>query len=198
LHAAGAEIGVAIANMLPQINLSANGGTTALTLAGLFGPGSAFWTIGGSVAQTIFDAGTLLHKKRAAEAAFDQAAAQYKQTVLTAFQNVADALQAIHTDADALVAAAAAERAAATSLDIARRQLALGAINYLALLNAQNTYQQARNNLVQAQAARLADTAALFQALGGGWWNRSDATPLKTARGVEVKPARASSGALAL
>jgi NodT family efflux transporter outer membrane factor (OMF) lipoprotein len=176
LHQASAQIGVAAANMLPQIPLTANVGSTALTLGSLFGPGSAFWTVAASATQTIFDAGTLLHRKRAAEAAFDQAAAQYKQTVLTAFQNVADTLRAIETDADGLRAAAAAERAAATSLDIARRQLATGAVNYLALLTAQNTYQQARNNLVQAQAARLADTAALFQALGGGWWNRREVT----------------------
>jgi NodT family efflux transporter outer membrane factor (OMF) lipoprotein len=175
LHAASAQIGVAIANMLPQINLSANGGTTALTIGALFGPGTAFWTLAAGATQTIFDAGTLLHKKRAADAAFDEAAAQYKETVLTGFQNVADALAEIQTDADGLVAATSAERAAATSLEIARRQLAIGAVNYLALLNAQNTYQQARNNLVQAQAARFADTAALFQALGGGWWNRDKA-----------------------
>lgn len=172
LHAASAQIGVAIANMLPQISLSANGGSTALMIGSLFGPGTAFWTVAANAAQTIFDAGTLLHKKRAADAALDQAAAQYKATVLTGFQNVADALRAIQSDADGLVAATAAERAAANSLAIARRQLAIGAVNYLALLNAQNTYQQALNNLVQAQAARFADTAALFQALGGGWWNR--------------------------
>jgi len=172
LHAASAQVGVAIANMLPQISLSANAGSSALTIGSLFGPGTAFWTVAANAAQTVFDAGTLLHKKRAAEAAFDQAAAQYKEAVLTGFQNVADALQAVQTDADALVAATAAERAAATSLEIARRQLATGAVNYLALLSAENTYQAALNTLVQAQAARFAGTAVLFQALGGGWWNR--------------------------
>jgi NodT family efflux transporter outer membrane factor (OMF) lipoprotein len=177
LHAASAQVGVATANMLPQIGLSATGGTTALTIASLFGPGSAFWTVAAGAAQTIFDAGTLLHRKRAAEAAFDQAAAQYKETVLTGFQNVADALSEIRTDADGLVAATEAERAAAKSLEIAQRQLAIGAVNYLALLNAQNTYQQALDNLVQAQAPRFADTAALFQALGGGWWNRGERLP---------------------
>jgi len=143
LHGASAQIGVAIANMLPQITLSANGGSTALVIGSLFGPGTPFWTAAANAAQTIFDAGTLLHRKRAADAAFDQAAAQYKQTVLTAFQNVADALRAVESDADGLVAATAAERAAASSLEIARRQLATGAVNYLTLLNAQNTYQQA-------------------------------------------------------
>ena len=112
-------------------------------MAACSGPGTPFWTAAANAAQTIFDAGTLLHRKRAADAAFDQAAAQYKQTVLTAFQNVADALRAVESDADGLVAATAAERAAASSLEIARRQLATGAVNYLTLLNAQNTYQQA-------------------------------------------------------
>ena len=87
-------------------------------------------------------------------------------------QNVADVLRALVADADALQAAATAEHAAAHSLDITRRQLELGQIAYLSLLNAQQTYQQTTLALVQARAARLADTASLFQALGGGWWNR--------------------------
>jgi outer membrane protein TolC len=143
-------------------------------------PGTAFWSVAGNVAQTIFDAGTLLHKKRAADAAFDEAAAMYRSIVITAFQNVADALHAIQSDADTLKAAVAAERAAFKSLEIARLQLQLGAIGYLGLLTVQNTYQMALIALVQAQAARYADTAALFQALGGGWWNREDAPPAKT------------------
>jgi NodT family efflux transporter outer membrane factor (OMF) lipoprotein len=174
LHAASAAIGVAIANMLPQISLTGNYGLSALMIGGLFGPGTAFWTIAGGATQTIFDGGTLLHKKRAADAAFDEAAAQYKATVLAAFQNVADSLEALKSDAEALAAAMHAEAAAKTSLDIAKRQLALGAVNYLALLNAEQTYEQAVVSRVQAQAARFADTAALFQALGGGWWNRDD------------------------
>jgi outer membrane protein TolC len=116
----------------------------------------------------------LLHKERAARAGFDQAAAQYQSTVLTAFQNVADSLRALQSDADALAAAVAAEHAAGRSLDIVRKQLELGQVAYLALLNAETTYQTARVALVQAEANRLADTAALFQALGGGWWNRND------------------------
>jgi outer membrane protein TolC len=136
--------------------------------------------VAGNVAQTIFEGGTLLHKKRAADAAFDQAVAMYRSTVITAFQNVADALHAVQSDAETLKAAVAAERAAFKSLEIARRQLQLGAIGYLGLLTAQNTYQMALIALVQAQAARYADTAALFQALGGGWWNRQDVAPAKT------------------
>jgi len=174
MHAASAAIGVAIAAMLPQISLTANPGLTATTLAQVFTPSAAFWSLAGSATQTLFDGFTLLHKRRAADAAFEQAAAQYKETVLTAFQNVADALEALKADADALTVAVAGERAARDSLDIVKRQLAAGSINYLALLLAQQTYQQALIARVQAQAARLADTAALFQALGGGWWHRDD------------------------
>jgi NodT family efflux transporter outer membrane factor (OMF) lipoprotein len=180
LHAASAQIGVAVAAMLPQFALTANAGT-ASNLIGQFiaTPGTAFWSVGGNVAQTVFDAGTLLHKKRAADAAFDQAAEMYRSTVITAFQNVADSLHALQSDADTLKAAYAAERAASKSLEITRHQLQLGAIGYLGLLTAENTYNTALIALVQAQAARYADTAALFQALGGGWWNRQDVAPAK-------------------
>jgi NodT family efflux transporter outer membrane factor (OMF) lipoprotein len=174
LHAASAEIGVAIANRLPNITLSANVGSSATAINQLFTPGTGFWALAANLVQPIFQGGTLLHRQRAAEAAYDQAAAQYRSTVLTAFQNVADTLHAIQCDADALKAAVAAEKAAAKSLGIARHQLELGDISYLSLLNAEQTYQQAVINLVQALANRYADTAALFQALGGGWWNRSD------------------------
>jgi len=174
LHSASAEIGVNVANRLPNITLSANLGSTATALSQLFTAGTGFWALAGNLTQPIFQGGTLLHRQRAAEAAYDQAAAQYRSTVLTAFQNVADTLHAIQSDADALKAAVAAERAAAKSLAIVRRQLELGDVSYLALLNAEQTYQQAQINLVQAHANRYADTAALFQALGGGWWNRAD------------------------
>jgi outer membrane protein TolC len=95
---------------------------------------------------------------------------------LTAFQNVADSIRALQSDADSLRAAVASERASSRSLEIARRQLQLGQIAYLSLLAAENIYAQARLALVQAQANRLADTAALFQALGGGWWQRTEVT----------------------
>jgi NodT family efflux transporter outer membrane factor (OMF) lipoprotein len=181
LHAASAQIGVAVAAQLPQFMLTGDAGTTANQISQLFiTPGTAFWTLAGNVAQTVFDAGTLLHKKRAAEAAFDEAASVYRSTVISAFQNVADSLHALQSDAETLTAAYAAERAAFKSLEIARRQLQLGAIGYLGLLTTENTYDTALLSLVQAQAARYADTAALFQALGGGWWNRSDARPAKT------------------
>jgi NodT family efflux transporter outer membrane factor (OMF) lipoprotein len=174
LHAASAGIGVAIATRLPQITLSANPGLMATTFGQLFTPGAAFWSAGGSAVQSLFDAGTLFHKQKAAEAAFDQAAAMYRATVQAAFQNVSDALHSIDIDAKALQTAAAANEAAAKSLAIAQRQLQLGAINYLGLLTTENAYAQAQISLVTAQAARFADTAALYQALGGGWWNRDD------------------------
>ncbi|MGA3397735.1 MAG: efflux transporter outer membrane subunit [Acetobacteraceae bacterium] len=186
MHSASALIGVAVAARLPQITLSGTIGNSASTAASMFTPGTNFWTIAGGVTTPIFDFGTLLHKQRAAQAAFDQAAAQYQSTVLTAFQNVADALRALQADADALNAAVASERAAARSLAIVRRQLDLGQVAYLALLNAQNTYQQTRVALVLAEANRLADTAALFQALGGGWWNRTDVATAST----QVEPDR--------
>jgi NodT family efflux transporter outer membrane factor (OMF) lipoprotein len=174
LHSTSALIGVAIANRLPNITLSANVGSTAFDISKLFSPGNGFWTITGEVAQPIFHGGALLHREWAARAAFDQAKAQYRSTVTQAFQNVADVLTAIKTDALALQKAVAAERAAERSLNITRQRLQLGDITYLEVLNAQQTYQQALINLVQAQANRYADTVALFQALGGGWWNRSD------------------------
>jgi NodT family efflux transporter outer membrane factor (OMF) lipoprotein len=175
LHAASAQVGVAIANMLPEITLSGNIGTTATQANQLFLPGNGFWTLAGDFAQPIFQGGELLHKTRAARANLEEAAAQYRSTVITAFQNVADTLRALQNDADAVQANLRAEQAAAASLAIARKQLELGDTSYLALLNAELTYQQAVINLIQARANRYADTAALFQALGGGWWNRHDA-----------------------
>jgi NodT family efflux transporter outer membrane factor (OMF) lipoprotein len=183
LHAASAEIGVATANRLPIFNLTANYGNSSETLATLFSPATAAWEIGGSVTHTLFDGFALYHKQKAALAAFAQADAQYRSTVITAFQNVADVLRALQADARTYRAAVAAESAAWKSLDITRKQLALGQINNLALLNAQSIYLQASLVRVQAQAARYADTAALFQALGGGWWNRSDVGPAAEASG---------------
>jgi NodT family efflux transporter outer membrane factor (OMF) lipoprotein len=177
LHQASAQIGVAIANRLPQFTLTGSYGSAAVTTAALFTPNAMIWSAVASGTQPIFHGFTLLHQQRAAEAAYDQAQAQYRSTVLAAFQNVADALRALQLDAATLKAQRAALRAASETLDLARGQYRLGAITYLILLNAQNSYQQARLAVVQAQAARYADTAALFQALGGGWWNRADVAP---------------------
>jgi outer membrane protein TolC len=118
----------------------------------------------------------LLHKERAAKAALVEAAEQYRATVQTAFQNVADTLNALEEDADALKTAANAEHAAKVTFELSRKQFQAGYAGYLSLLSAEQTYQQALNNLVQAQANRYSDTAALFLALGGGWWNRPDMT----------------------
>jgi NodT family efflux transporter outer membrane factor (OMF) lipoprotein len=177
LHQASAQVGVAIANRLPQIKLTGEYGSAALSTASLLTPGSIIWNIGASATQPIFHGGTLLHEQRAAEAAYEAAAGQYKNTVLGAFQNVADTLKALQADATALSSQDRATQAAADSLELTRSQYRLGSIPYVNLLTAQRTYQQARLTLVQAQAARLADTAALYQALGGGWWNRADVKP---------------------
>jgi len=180
LHEASAEIGVATANMLPQFNLTGDIGTEAATLGGMFASGTGIWSLAAGVTQPLFHGGTLLHEKRAAEAAYDAAAAQYRSTVLSAFQNVADTLRALQSDADALQASTAAERSAADSLALAQDQYRLGAISYIELLNAETTYRQTVIVFVQAQANRYADTAALFEALGGGWWHRSDVAQNKT------------------
>jgi len=176
LHSAAALVGVAVANRLPQFNLSGNVGRTAMQFPHLFNPAPQFlfWTIAGSVTQPIFDGFTLEQRQRAAEAGWDQAAALYCSTVVTAFQNVADALQTVELDGNALRAATAAERAAEKSLRLTREQLELGQVSALQLLNAQQVYLSALLSVVQAKANRYADTVALFQALGGGWWNRSD------------------------
>jgi len=174
MHAASAQIGVARANRLPNITLSANAGTNALAIGQLFGPGTGFWNLGAALLAPIFDGGTKLHQERAARYAYQQSAEQYRGTVLTAFQNVADTLVALEQDADTLKATAAAADAAKKSLDLSRLQYKDGYAAYLAVLNADQAYQQARLSLVQAEADRFTDTAALFQALGGGWWHRPE------------------------
>jgi NodT family efflux transporter outer membrane factor (OMF) lipoprotein len=167
LHAATANVGVAIANLLPQFTITGNVGSTASLMSQLFKAGTGFWSIGANATETLLDGGTAYHHVKAADAALDQAGADYKSAVLTAFQNVADSLHALKTDADALNAAARAESAAAMSLGVARHQLELGAVSYVAVLLGEQTYQQAVISSIQARAGRLEDTAALFQALGG-------------------------------
>ena len=174
MHAASAQIGVAVANRLPNIALTGNAGSMGLAMNQLFQSGSGFWAIGANLTAPVFEGGTLLHQERGARAAYVQASEQYRSTVITAFQNVADTLAALEQDAEGLKAAAAAEQAARLSLEIAQRQQKDGYGSYLSLLSAEQAYQQAKIGLVQAQASRYADTAALFQALGGGWWRRAD------------------------
>ena len=172
LHSACAGVGIATANLFPQLTITGNYGSESTTITGIFSSGTNIWSIGAGLLQPIFRGGALTARRRAAIAAYDQAEAQYRETVLQAFQNVADVLRALELDARTLKAQADAEATARDSLNVTMEQFRLGAVSYLSLLNAQQQYQQTRISLAQAQAARFADTAALFQALGGGWWNR--------------------------
>jgi len=187
VHSAAAQVGVAVAAQLPQINLSAMVGSQALTPGSLFsaavGPASTIVSAG--IMQTLLDGGALQAKKRAAQAALEQAQAQYESVVLSAFRNVADTLRALEHDARALKATVTAEQAAGTSLNIARRRLEVGDTTYVVVLIAELTYQQALLARIQAQTNRLMDTAALFQALGGGWWNRNE--PISQAQRMVCK-----------
>lgn len=174
LHAASAQLGISIANRLPSLTLDANAGSTALALGKLFTPGTGFFALSANLTGPLFDGNTLLHKERAARDLLDASAEQYRSAVITAFQNVADTLHALHYDALILKAAEHAQQSAAQSLEYNRIQLRLGSSSELAVLTAEQLSLQAEIGLVQAQASQYADTAALFQALGGGWWNRAD------------------------
>lgn len=173
LHQASAQVGVATANQYPQFNLTASISSTATDPSQMFNAAAAGWSLLGGITQPLFNGGALDAKRRAAQAAYEGAQDQYRSVVLQAFQNVADSLRALEFDASTLQQQAAAEDAAKQLLGISQRQYEVGAVSYLALLDAQRNYQQAYINWVSARAARYADTAALFQALGGGWWNRT-------------------------
>jgi NodT family efflux transporter outer membrane factor (OMF) lipoprotein len=168
-----AQVGVAIAAMLPEFSITGAAGGGATEFPWLFRSGGPFWDLIGGVSQPLFAGGTLWHTKRAADEALRQAAAQYQETVITAYQNVADTLHAMVSDAIGLAADLDAERAAKVTLDLTQEQMNQGYTGYLADLAAEIAYQQASLTLVQAQATRFGDTAALYQALGGGWWNRT-------------------------
>jgi NodT family efflux transporter outer membrane factor (OMF) lipoprotein len=174
LHEATAQVGVATANMLPQLTLTGSYGGEAPKFSELFNPSAVIWSLAGSVTQPLFKGGQLLHQRRAAIAAAQEAAANYQSTVLTAFQNVSNSLIALESDADALKANTDAERAAAESLRLVEAQYKSGGASYTQILTAEETYQTTAIALVKARAQRYADTAALFQSLGGGWWNRND------------------------
>jgi len=188
LRAVNAQVGVAVADMLPQFSISAELGGGATEFPWMFRNGGPFWNLIGGVTQPLFAGGTLLHTKRAADQALRQAAAQYQETVLAAYQNVADTLHAMLSDADELATAVASERAARVTLELTREQMQDGFTDYLAELTAEIAYQQALLTLVQAQSTRFGDTAALYQALGGGWWNRKGEFSFT---GDPVDPARA-------
>lgn len=172
LHAACAQVGVATANLYPRITLSGSLGSNAVKIEDLFTSGSSIWSLGAGLLQPLFRGGELTAKRRAAIAAHDQALAQYRETVLNAFRDVADTLRALDLDAETLRAQADAAASARETLSSVESQYRIGSVNYISLLIAQRQYQIAYTNLVRARAARFADTAALFQALGGGWWNK--------------------------
>ena len=196
VHLASANVGVATANMLPNVTLSASGGSQALALSALYGPQTVAWSVAASITGPIFDAGSLFHTKESKVAALEQASAKYRSTVITSFQNVADSLRAIRSDAELLKAQVAAEKAAADSLEISLAQYRGGATNYLNVLNAEQTLLNARTNRVKAQASRYADTVALYQSLGGGWWNRIDETPASIVKPAGVAGIFVAAGAL--
>lgn len=170
LHAASAQVGVATANLYPRITLTGSYGSQAGQIGNLFESGTSIWNVAAGLMQPVFHGGELSARRRAAIAAYDQAAALYRETVLLAFQNVADVLRALDRDAANLKALVEVEETARSTFDLTQRQFELGAVGYLSLFNAEREYRQTLIDLVQAQAAQYADTAALFQALGGAWW----------------------------
>lgn len=196
VHQASANVGVATANMLPNVTLSASGGSSALALSALYGPQTAAWSVAASVAGPIFDAGSLFHTKESKVAALEQSSAQYRSTIITAFQNVADSLRAIQSDAALLKAQVDAEKTATESLKISQAQFKAGSTTFLTVINAEQTLLTARTNRVKAQASRYADTVALYQSLGGGWWNRIDETPASEAKPAGIAAIFTPAGAL--
>lgn len=173
LHSASAQIGVATANLFPQFTLTGSLGWIAEIPSALFVSNNKSWDVGGKITQPLFHGGALFAQRRGAMDAYDQANAQYRLVVLQAFQNVADSLFALEAGAKTFKANKAAEDAAFKTLKITQQQYLVGGLSYLSLLSAQQQYQQTQLARIQAQAARYTDTVALFQALGGGWWNRN-------------------------
>ena len=194
LHAASANIGVATANMFPSLNLSASYGQTAIDITKLFGTAANIWSLGANLAQPLFTGGSLWHQRKAAIEAYQASDSDYRQVVVGAFQQVADTLRAVEHDAETLKAQAAALAAAAQALQLVQTNYQAGLVNYLQVLTADNQYQQARLGYIQAQALRFQDNAALFVALGGGWWNREPqmAGSDRVAPGKTVPEAQAS------
>jgi NodT family efflux transporter outer membrane factor (OMF) lipoprotein len=182
LHQATAAVGIATANLLPQLNLTGSIGSESVTSGGLFGAGTGAWSAGASLLQPLFHGGELRYKRRAAVADLERADANYRQTVLAAMEEVADTLRALESDARSLQAQVEAEKAASDAFDISKRQFKAGGVSYVTVLNTQRLFLEARQSRVQAQAARYSDSAALFQALGGGWWNRDNRKDPEVAR----------------
>ena len=182
LHAASAQVGVATAKLYPNITLTGSYGFESSELNDLFSSSASIWNIGANLPQPIFHGGELTSKRRVAVATDDQAAANYRETILMAFQNVVDVLRALDSDALTLKTQSDADTVTRKTLDLTEKQFRIGAVNYISLLNAERQYQQAKIGVVQTLAARYADTTTLFQALGGGWWNRA-----KEAEGNSMK-----------
>ncbi len=183
LHAATAAVGVATSNLYPHINLTASAGQQSVALSHLFDRGSSVWGLAAGLVAPLFDGGTLHAEQRAAVDAMRAAAASYEQTVLEAFGQVADSLQALAHGHEQLLAQAAAQAAARDNLDLTRRSYHEGNVGVLQVLDAERVYQQATLGFVRAQGQRYIDTAQLFLALGGG----SDA-PAAVDRGGGVSP----------
>jgi NodT family efflux transporter outer membrane factor (OMF) lipoprotein len=175
LMTATAQVGVAIANRLPQLTLSALVGTVPARPGDFFSPGNGAWSLLNQLMGPLFQGGTLLHQQRAAYAAMRASAQNYRATVINAFQNVADVLTAVQQDVRAVAANQDAEHAAARALSLAQLQYGAGGVAYVTVLTAQSSYQNTVINLIRARASRYTDSVALFAALGGGWWHRGDA-----------------------
>ena len=178
LHAASAAVGVAVAARLPSLTLSGVTGGASSRAGHVFDYPDTFFTVTGQVAQPVFQGGALYYRQRGAEAAYKQAAAQYRSAVLAGLPNVADALHAVTEDADAFRASTVAEAAAVRSLKLARRQLELGQGGVVQALQAEQAYQTAETTAAQARAQRMTDAVALFQALGGAWWDKESGAGL--------------------
>jgi NodT family efflux transporter outer membrane factor (OMF) lipoprotein len=188
LHNASANIGIATANLFPQFTVTGSLTDSAIQVGDFFTGTNTGWSVIAGLTAPIFRGGTLRAQQRAAYDVFDRSAAQYRGTVLNAFANVANVLSALQLDAENVKTQLYAEQTAEQSLEITQERFQAGAIAYLSLLDAQRTYQQARIALVIAQANRFADTVALFQALGGGWWNRQDAPEFHDPTGLARLP----------
>jgi NodT family efflux transporter outer membrane factor (OMF) lipoprotein len=171
LHEATANIGVATANLLPTFPITASYGVNSDTLSDFFNSNNIYWDWQASVLQPLFNGGALQAQRRSAIAAFDAAFAEYQAAVLMGLQNVADSLSALDSDAKILQATASAEESAREIMSMTKKQYDNGNTNYLDLIYAQTAYQETYLDRINAQAARYADTAALFQALGGPWWS---------------------------
>jgi NodT family efflux transporter outer membrane factor (OMF) lipoprotein len=167
LHAATAAVGVANANLYPHIDLTATTGQQSIDLSHLFDRASNVWSIAGALVAPILDGGTLRAQQRAAVDALHATTANYEQTVLVAFGQVADSLQALDHDAEQLEAQAHAQDSARENVDLTRKSYNEGNTGVLQVLDAERLYQQARLGFVRADAQRYIDTVQLFLALGG-------------------------------